>query len=1139
MSGVDALGPVTTQTEESIASWAVEIIDRLSAGETIDLDSLALDYPAGVEKVRRLLPLMARMSRLRPPSGADSGNEAGSGPSRTSVEPRGDLGDFRTIRVIGRGGMGVVYEAVQISLNRRVALKVLPMTSADEPRKLKRFQIEAQAAALLNHPHIVPVYLVGAEKGAHFYAMQLIEGRTLAEVITEFRRERGTTGEPTASNASGPSARFAADLGRQAARALDHAHEQGILHRDVKPSNLLIESSGWLWVADFGLARIAVEADQTSTGVVMGTLRYMSPEQITGSRRVVDHRADVYSLGATLYELIMLRPAFDHIDHVELIMKIARDEPRRPRAIDPAIPRDLETIVLKAMAKDPSARYTTAGELADDLGRFLERRPILARQPGAIDRAAKWMRRHKPAVVATGLFLLMAVIGLGGFVLWRDGVLRQHNRELTSALERAERTESTIRRHTYDSQMGLAQRSSTSGQVELAQELLDGLRPEPGARDLRGFEWYYLRSVCHRDVSVLSRHEALTTARALASDGLTLVTGHHDGVTVFWDLGAARERVRLRAHARSIYGLKFSPGGSILASWATDAGAASEVRIWDPITASPLVTIPGITGYVIGVAFVNDNRELVILEHDLKDDPSKDRLVFWSLGQGTRYAAPGRAPILCSRMAQSQDGRWLATGPTSGRVTLRDATTGAPITTLAQSFPWIAEIAASPDGHTLAVCEGTGISFWDVATASKRGFVPCSSTLPPAFSPDGDRLAALTDGPQSILLVADVKTVPRQVPLEFTPGETLDFALSPDGKILAGGGIGLPATHWDTSSGRKLAEFTRTGKQSRGLIFGTGSRSLIVPDEDGPIRVWHFDKTPKPNTRLDGHQKEVWALAYAPDGQTLLSASDDHSIKLWNPRDGRLQSTLTGHDALVTSLAINRSGTLLASASFDETVRLWALPGGKPGPVLRGHTDRVRALTFSPDGKTLASAGSDKTVRLWDLERGETEVVLTDHTEAIRALAFDPSGSWLVSTGDDQTIRVTARKEARKSFALACPNPNSTLAFSADGITLAVGDDSGNISFWDVGTWVRRSSVRGSDAAIWGVAFSPDDRTLAAACGDGKVRLWDPVSGQIVLVLEGHTQRVNAVAFSPDGQTLASADHMGDIKLWQAGPPAR
>ena len=280
-----------------------------------------------------------------------------------------------------------------------MALKILPMTSADDPRKVKRFQIEAQAAALLNDPHIVPVYLVGSENGVHFYAMQLIEGRTLAELIAEASHARGMM-RRHAESVGQISSASRPNWAGQAALALHHAHEQGIVHRDVKPSNLLIESSGWLWVADFGLARIAREADQTSTGAMMGTPRYMSPEQVIGPRGVVDHRTDIYSLGATLYELITLRPAFDSDDRLEMIVKIAHDEPRRPRHIDPSIPRDLETIVLKAMAKDPAARYATADELADDLGRFLEGRPIFARRPGAIDRAAKWSRRHRPAVIA-------------------------------------------------------------------------------------------------------------------------------------------------------------------------------------------------------------------------------------------------------------------------------------------------------------------------------------------------------------------------------------------------------------------------------------------------------------------------------------------------------------------------------------------------------------------------------------------------------------------------------------------------------------------------------------------------------------------------------------------------------------------
>ncbi len=351
----DDLAPITDESGHSLA------------------DVVVVDHSRVDSELRDLLPVIDMLDRF----GARMG-KAPARPDGLSAEPeaKGLLGDFLIVRVIGRGGMGVVYEAVQKSLNRRVALKILPMTSADDPRKLRRFQIEAQAAALLNDPHIVPVHLVGSENGVHFYAMQLIEGRTLAELINEYRRANETAAHGT--RAASNSARCAAELGRQAALALHHAHEQGIVHRDVKPSNLLLDSSGWLWVADFGLARIAGDGDLSSTGLLMGTPRYVSPEQVIGSRGVVDHRTDVYSLGATLYELITLRPAFDSFDRLEMIVKIAQDEPRRPRVIDRAIPRDLETIVLKAMAKDPGARYATAGALAEDLGRFLDGRPIRA-----------------------------------------------------------------------------------------------------------------------------------------------------------------------------------------------------------------------------------------------------------------------------------------------------------------------------------------------------------------------------------------------------------------------------------------------------------------------------------------------------------------------------------------------------------------------------------------------------------------------------------------------------------------------------------------------------------------------------------------------------------------------------------------
>jgi serine/threonine protein kinase len=399
--------PITAEADQSLAELVAAAADRIAVGQG-GLGALNLADPQLAEEMRELLPAVELLGRL----GTRAIRRAcsGDGGSWAESQALSLLGEFRIVRVIGRGGMGVVYEAVQESLNRRVALKMLPSLASKDPRSVRRFQIEAEAAAGLNHPHIVPVYMVGAENGLHYYAMQLIQGQTLAEVIREARQigqpwENGEccpSPQSTTSVLPGQntplSPRMVAQFGRQAAEALHFAHQQGIIHRDIKPSNLLIDATGWLWVCDFGLATIAGKLDTTVTGTVLGTLRYMSPEQAFGTRAVVDRRTDIYSLGATLFELLTLRPVHEGVDRLELLRRIVDEEPRRPRRINPAIPQDLETMVLKALAKDPRERYATALDLAEDLGRFLQNLPILARPLGLLNRAARWSRRHGLAV---------------------------------------------------------------------------------------------------------------------------------------------------------------------------------------------------------------------------------------------------------------------------------------------------------------------------------------------------------------------------------------------------------------------------------------------------------------------------------------------------------------------------------------------------------------------------------------------------------------------------------------------------------------------------------------------------------------------------------------------------------------------
>ncbi|MCA9200819.1 MAG: protein kinase, partial [Planctomycetales bacterium] len=462
------------------------------------------------------------------------------------------IGDFRLIRPIGRGGMGIVYEAVQLSLNRRVAVKVLPFAATMDTKQRKRFHNEARAAATLDHPHIVPIYFVGQDRGVHFYAMQLIEGQSLAEVVQSLRYARiaGQTYQMTSfrsgdadssgsdsvrTNASSSTARQhkqIAELGIQAAEALHHAHQQGVIHRDVKPGNLLLDQNGKLWVTDFGLARMETNDTLTAHGDIVGTAAYMSPEQLTGSH-LADARSDVFSLAATLYKLLMLKPPFAK----KATERALGDALPQLRRFDPTIPVDLETILQKALAHDSIDRYQSAQALADDLRRFVTGHPIEARRPSLLDHFAKWTRRHQK-LVAVGVLSVLALCGAlaaSAMLVW------QANQNTEAALEQSRLNEDRVSELLYLADMQLAFQAWDSRRPEQARESLDRHLPANAGEERRGFEWHVLDNLIQQPrPTLVGSHAGGANQAAVFPDGNRLATVGQDHQLRIWDMQQGR-----------------------------------------------------------------------------------------------------------------------------------------------------------------------------------------------------------------------------------------------------------------------------------------------------------------------------------------------------------------------------------------------------------------------------------------------------------------------------------------------------------------------------------------------------------------------------------------------------------------------
>jgi serine/threonine protein kinase len=498
---------VTRALEEYAAS--------VEAGQPRSRDSLLNEYSDVADELAGCLDSLAFIREVAPQFSDDASVVRGapdpSLPTSNIEHPTSaTLGDFRIEREIGRGGMGVVYEAEQISLGRRVALKVLPFAAMLDRQQLARFKNEARAAATLDHPNIVAIYSVGCERGVHYYAMQLIEGQSLAQVVEQLRgkadvgcsmldvRLNQTSNiqhpasniqHPTSSSDTAPIAhaltlpalrstlpaptsadffRTVAQLGIQAADALDHAHQNGVLHRDIKPANLLLDDAGKLWITDFGLARIEQDAGMTMTGDILGTLRYMSPEQALGKRAVVDHRSDIYALGITLYEVLAQRPAFESSDRAALLRAIAESDPSALNKLVPKVPIDLATIVHKAIQKDPADRYATAAEFADDLRRFVDHRPITARTPSLISQSKTWIRRH-PATTAASL----AVAGICAVALAASlALVTAEQAKTTAALNNANANLRLVAETIDTLLMAVAEDAEAHDQLHHAEEFL-------------------------------------------------------------------------------------------------------------------------------------------------------------------------------------------------------------------------------------------------------------------------------------------------------------------------------------------------------------------------------------------------------------------------------------------------------------------------------------------------------------------------------------------------------------------------------------------------------------------------------------------------------------------------------------------
>jgi serine/threonine protein kinase/WD40 repeat protein len=1046
-------------------------VSELEDGDAFDVESLAATHPEFADQLRDLLPMVAALVELGgavgDPAELIAGHDLGKSERR--------LGDFRILHELGRGGMGAVFEAEQLSMGRRVALKVLPFAALANNQALQRFRNEVRAAAALDHPHIVSVYSVGEERGVHFYAMQLVRGQTLAEHIEQLRACRGVPGpgvsrdagvcgrehealtldsasvppptQPltlapisTVANAGRADDRFraAARLGIQAADALQHAHDQGVLHRDVKPGNLLLDREGQLSITDFGLARIEADAGMTMTGDLFGTLRYMAPEQALAKRGCIDHRADIYSLGATLYELLTLQPAFGETDRELLLQQIAGDDPRPLRKIDRRIPAELETVVLTAMAKTPDDRYQSAGRLADDLRAFVEHRPITARPASLEDRVRKWARRHQGLVrtAAIALLLTTAVLTIS---------VASVKRAQLQAVAALDKTNELL----YAADLSAAYQSFEKGWTDEAQAILDRYRPGSADGDRRGLEWQLLQYQIREPVAfTLAGHEGSVTELAVFPDGQRLASVGADGKLCIWDARGRRLLQTIPLAKERLESVAISPDGRYVAAGSTVVSLCDLQR----------------DAHVSEIFRSEHNIESIAFHPDGKH-----------LAAGIRYHE-----VCVLSLAGEIDRRILC-----------DAR--------------IESLEYSPNGGQLLA-------------PNRR----------PRFDHNPIGIAELWR--------ADLSHLDREIDASEPekPGAISVARFSPDGQFIAAGERYKARTYLiDAMTGEVLAETPVSRDRVSDVAYAPSGRAFAVGYRNGRVEYFAFQKDahgiPSISRRplvVNAHRGEVTSLRFIDDA-TIATSGADGLVRIWQ-LPGNPGVALDLSDGELDSLAISPDGTRLLYVTRREYMIVDAV---SRDAIFRcaNAEQSYRSGAWAPSGDRAAVcfANSNSVVVF---ERSGRTLCTIKHPEEPTDIAFAPDGASMaiLSVGHLQIARTdNGQTLLNRPVTSQC----FTVAYSHDGTKLVYGGAFGAIVVFDI-AHQRVLAHLGCASDVHRLAFSPDDSLLATGHGDSIIRLWDLKSGEARGELVGHRRALLDLAFSPDARTLLSSADDGSIRVW-------